>query len=96
LDILSKQSATMTTLVAHLVGGGDAMTDLQLPSSSSTSLGGSTKGLMRRQKMQAELAAGTSAFFLQVLQQVHRKMYPARPVPAKEEDLAASSVSMTH
>lgn len=58
------------------------------------SLGASTKGLLRRQKMQSELASQSSTFFLQWHQQMHRKMFPARLVPQKEEDLFQSQVTM--
>ena len=60
IGIMAQQSAAMTALVAHLAGGGDAMTDLQAQGSGTSSLGGATKGLMRRQKMQADLAASAS------------------------------------
>ena len=55
---INQQSMALTSLVAHLASG-DALGDLQ-GSSSSTSV--STKGVMRREKMQQELAGRTSQF----------------------------------
>ena len=92
LAALTQQSAAVTALVAHIAGGGDAMTDLH--GSVSGSLGASTKGLQRRQKLQADLAGQSSTFFIQLHQQMHRKMFPAKSVPQKEEDLLGSQMSM--
>ena len=92
LAALTRQSAAMTALVAHLASGGDPISDLH--GGGSGSLGASTKGLMRRQKLQTDLASQSSTFFLQLHQQMFRKMYPARMVPQKEEDLVAAQVSM--
>ena len=52
------------------------------------------RGAQRREKLQGELAQGSSQFFLQVMQQMHRKMHPARQTPQNEAELAASSLSM--
>ena len=60
LAALTQQSAAVTALVAHIAGGGDAMTDLH--GSVPGSLGASTKGLQRRQKLQADLAGQSSPF----------------------------------
>ena len=92
LAALTQQSAAVTALVAHIAGGGDAMTDLHgnVPGS----LGASTKGLQRRQKLQADLASQSSTFFMQLHQQMHRKMFPAKVVPQKEEELLGSQMSM--
>eukprot|EP00435_Cladocopium_sp_Y103_P020313 s1327_g4.t4 len=92
LAALTQQSAAVTALVAHLASGGDAMTDLHGVASGSP--GASTKGLQRRQKLQADLAGHASSFFLQLHQQMHRKMHPAKAVPQKEEDLLSSQVGM--
>jgi hypothetical protein len=92
LAALTQQSAAVTALVAHIAGGGDAMTDLH--GSVPGSLGASTKGLQRRQKLQADLASQSSPFFMQLHQQMHRKMFPAKVVPQKEEDLFGSQMSM--
>ena len=89
LAALTQQSAAVTALVAHIAG---AMTDLHgnVPGS----LGASTKGLQRRQKLQADLASQSSTFFMQLHQQMHRKMFPAKVVPQKEEDLFGTQMSM--
>ena len=48
------------------------------------SLGASTKGLQRRrQKLQADLASQSSTFFMQLHQQMHRKMFPAKVSPTE-------------
>ena len=38
---------------------------------------------------------GSNAFFLQVVQQGHKKMHPAKPVPKSENELMESGLSMT-
>eukprot|EP00435_Cladocopium_sp_Y103_P022609 s2450_g5.t1 len=92
LAALTQQSAAVTALVAHLAGGGDAMTDLH--GGTVGSLGASTKGLQRRQKLQTDLSSNASTFFLQLHQQIYRKMHPAKAVPLKEEDLLSGQVGM--
>eukprot|EP00438_Fugacium_kawagutii_P022540 Skav206050 [mRNA] locus=scaffold587:261914:262972:+ [translate_table: standard] len=92
LTAINQQSAALTALVAHLTSAGsDAMHDL-----SGLGVGGlhvgSTKGVQRREKMQNELACGTSQYFIQVLQQLHRRMHPSRPIPQREEELAQVSM----
>ena len=89
---LTQQSAAITALVAHLTTG-DAMTDLSATSSGGGSL--NTKGAARRERMQSDLASRTSCFFLQVQQQLFKRMNPTRQVPQNEADLAASGISMT-
>ena len=88
---ISQQSAALTSLVAHLASG-DGFADLAGSSSTSSV---STKGVMKREKMQQELANRSSQFFLAVQQQIYKKMYPARVCPKTEEDLLKSQVSMT-
>ena len=89
---LTQQSAAITALVAHLTTG-DAMTDLG--SSSSAGPGLNTRGVARREKMQMDLSTRTSTFFLQVQQQLFRRMNPTKPIPTTEEELASSGVSLT-
>eukprot|EP00435_Cladocopium_sp_Y103_P059614 s591_g21.t1 len=93
ISALSQQSMALTQLVAHLTGG-DPMVDLAGPSSSS-GVGLNTKGVARREKLQNELAQRSSTFFLQVQQQLYRRMNPARAVPKTTEELAQAGVSMT-
>ena len=90
---LSQQSMALTQLVAHLTGG-DPMADLA-GSSNMTGLSFGTKGVARREKLQAELASRTSTFFLQVQQQLFKRMNPARVVPRSAEELSQADVSMT-
>ena len=89
---ISQQSMALTQLVAHLAGG-DPIGELSSSSSSSNSL--NTKGVARRERMQAELAGRTSNYFMQMQQQLHKKMLPSRPIPQTEEELSASNLSMT-
>ena len=90
---LSQQSLALTQLVAHLTGG-DPMADLA-GSSNAAGLSFGTKGVARREKLQTELAMRTSTFFLQVQQQLFKRMNPARVVPRSAEELAQTDVSMT-
>ena len=68
---LAQQSTAITALVAHLASQApDALGDLaSLGPSSST-----TKGVQRREKMQNELAADSSTYYLQMMQQLHRRL----------------------
>eukprot|EP00435_Cladocopium_sp_Y103_P028659 s3041_g7.t1 len=90
---LSTQSAALTSLVAHLTGG-DPMSDLA-SGLSSQGAGLSTKGVARREKMQSDLAMRTSTYFLQVQQQLYKRMNPARAVPKSATELAQADISMT-
>ena len=81
----------LTSLVAHLASG-DALTDLQGSTSSSSV---STKGVARRERMQQDLANRTSQYFLQVQQQIFKKLHPSKVCPKSEEELMRSGVSMT-
>lgn len=92
LQALSQQSSALTTLVANLASSSDIFTDLT--ASGSTGASSAMRGAQRREKLQGELAQGSSQFFLQVIQQMHRKMHPARQTPQNEAELAASSLSM--
>ena len=74
---IAQQSTAITALVAHLANTADPLTELQ----GGGSLSGTTKGVQRREKMQSDLASGTSTYYLQMMQQLHRRMFPARPVP---------------
>lgn len=89
--VLLQQSAALSTLVAHLTTG-DALTDLSAATSSGAGL--STKGVARRERLQQELSAGTSNFFVQVQQQLFRKLSPSKPLPKTEEDLMLGGASM--
>lgn len=84
---LMQQSTAITALVAHLTGGSDPLSEL-----SSSSSGGGTKGLQRREKLQSELAARTGGFYLTLMQQIHRRMNPGKPLPKTEEELHGTSL----
>ena len=88
--VLSQQSAALTALVSHLIGQ-DGMLDLGTSTSASSS---STKGTLRRERLQQELAGRKSTFFLQIQQQIHKKMYPSKMLPKTEEDLSSAQVSL--
>jgi hypothetical protein len=87
---LMQQSSAITQLVSHLASNSDPFTDLQI-SGSSAAASTSTKGTLRREKMQADLANGVSTYYLAMMQQVHRRLHPGRPVPKTEAELAAVS-----
>ena len=89
---LLQQSAAITSLVAHLATN-DPISDLQGGASSGLSL--STKGAARRERMQQELASGSSSFFMQVEQQLFRRLNPSRPMPKTDADLLGSGVTLT-
>ena len=88
---LMQQSQAITTLVAHLAAG-DPLSELSGGASSSQGL--HSKGAARRERMQQELANGNSTFFLQVQQQLYKKMFPSRPLPRSDQDLHAAGATM--
>ena len=89
LAALAQQSTALTALVAHLTSqSGDVLGDLATPGQ----LGNTTKGVQRREKMQNDLASGSSQYFLQMMQQLHRRLHPSKPVPQTEGDLKSLSV----
>ena len=92
MNALAQQSNALTALVAHLTSNQDPLQDLHLTGGSGAA--SSTRGVQKRERLQSELANGQSQFFVQVMQQMHRKLNPARPVPTSEEDLASSGISM--
>ena len=89
---LAQQSSAITSLVAHLAGGADPMADLS--ASSSGQFTGGTRGVQRRDRMMQDLSSGKSVFFMQVQQQLHRKLSPSSPAPSTEEELYASDASV--
>ena len=89
---LAQQSSAITSLVAHLAGGADPMSDLSASGSNQFSAG--TRGVQRRDRMMQELASGKSNFFIQMQQQLHRKLNPSSPAPSTEEELLASDASI--
>ena len=92
-NTLTQQSTALTQLVAHITGG-DPVADLA-SSSSSTGLSLSTRGVARREKMQNDLAMRSSHYFLQVQQQLYKRMNPARAVLKSAEELGQADISMT-
>lgn len=90
LAALTQQSSALSSLVAHLTSG-DAMVDLG--ASSSTSQSSNTRGVQRREKLQGDLANGSSNYFVQILGQIHRRLHPARVPPKSLADLKASGIS---
>ena len=91
LQALLAQGTALTALVAQMSSGGDPMMDLQLPSSSSQST--TTRGVQRRERMQSDLALGTSQFWLQFQQQIHRRLNPSRQVPKSDLEVQESQTS---
>ena len=88
---LSQQSTAITALVAHLTSG-DPLSELASGGGGSGGL--SAKGVARREKMQSDLASGSSTYFLAVHQQIFKKMFPAVPVPKTEAEVVASGATM--
>ena len=72
LSAISQQSLAITQLVAHLAGGGP-IADLA-GSPAVAGLGLSSKGVACRERMQSELAQRTSSYFIQVQQQLFKRM----------------------
>ena len=92
LHALSQQSSALTTLVAHLTSASDPFGDLS--AASSTGATSSMRGAQRRERLQSELSSGNSVFFHQMLQQMHRRMFPSRPVPQTDQEFQSSQLSM--
>ena len=87
--VIAQQSSALTALVAHLTAqSSDALGDLVVPGQTSST----TKGVQRRERMQQELAQGTSNYFQQLMQQLHRRVNPSRPIPQGDEDLYGLSM----
>ena len=84
---LVQQSTAITSLIAHLTAQADPFSDLAMTGSASAS-STSTKGSQRRDRMMADLANGTSNYYLTLMQQVHKRMSPGRPLPKTEAELA--------
>ena len=80
---ISQQSAAVTALVAHLASQADPLSELQ----GGTSLSSTTKGVQRRERMQPDLANGSSSYYLAMMQQMHKRMFPSRPLPKSETEL---------
>ena len=83
-----EQSRALTTLVAHLQQG-DPLIDAPLSSS-----GTSSRGAQGRENLQRDLANRTGGFYLQVLQNAYKRMYPASPLPASVEEMAKTNFAM--
>ena len=85
---LSQQSTAVLALVSHLASQSDPLGDIPGVSAHSTSV----KGVQKREKMQQDLAMGSSAYYLQVMQQLHKKLYPSLPLPKTTDELGHLSV----
>ena len=84
MQAISQQSSAMLALVSHLAGAQDSLTDLQIPGLLSTT----TKGVQKRERMQSDLASGSSTYYLQMMQQLHKRLHPAKPLPKTESELS--------
>ena len=91
VNAMAQQSQALTALVAHSTNS-DPMSDL----ASGGGLGHSsaTRGAQRRERLQNDLAMGTSTYFLQVAQQMNRRLNPSRAMVNSEAELAASGTSL--
>ena len=87
---LVQQSTAITSLIAHLTAQSDPFVDLTMTGSSSAS-STSTKGSQRRDRMMADLANGSSNYYLTMIQQVHKRLCPGKPLPKTEPELSSIS-----
>ena len=67
---LSQQSSAVLALVSHLASQSDPLGDIPGVNAHSTSV----KGVQKRERMQQDLAMGSSAYYLQVMQQLHKSL----------------------
>ena len=88
VNAMAQQSQALTALVAHFTNS-DPMSDL----ASGGGLGHSS-ATQRRERLQNDLAMGTSTYFLQVAQQMNRRLNPSRAMANSEAELAASGTSL--
>ena len=84
---LAQQTQAMTALVAHLVG----QSDLSELTSGSSSSALTSKGSVKREKLQNDLAERRSNYMLQVAQLASRRMKPSEPVPTSLAELQHKS-----
>ena len=80
VSAINQQSTAMLALVSQIAGGSDPLSDLTSPGQFSTS----TRGVQKREKMQSDLAMGASNYYMQMMQQLHKKLHPSRPIPKSE------------
>ena len=88
-----QQGAALTALVSHLTSSSDLVGDFGTGGGSGSS-SISMRGLQRRERMQSELAAGTSTYFFQLQQQISRRMNPSLPVPRTEAEMNSADTSL--
>ena len=74
--------------VSHLANQSDSLGDIPGVTAHSTSV----KGMQKREKMQQDLAMGSSTYYLQVMQQLHKKLFPSLPLPKTIDELGHLSV----
>ena len=84
------QSRALTALVQQMQMGDP------LFEGASSSTATSSRGAQGREKLQRELTQRSGNFFLTVMQNMHRRMKPASPVPSTLEGLAGTDLSMVH
>ena len=91
VQALLSQSAALTSLVGHLVQGGNAdpLLDAQMPGASRGS-----RGALGRAKLQAELASKKGSFFAKVMQAAARRMDPTESCNAEPAELRQRGLSM--
>eukprot|EP00434_Breviolum_minutum_P029037 symbB.v1.2.025685.t1/scaffold2428.1/size79313/2 len=83
-----EQSRALTSLVSQMQSG-DPLLDSQ-----GNSFSTSSKGAQGREKLQAELSSRSGGFMLAMLQNAHRRMRPASPLPSTVAQVAESDFSM--
>ena len=82
---LTQQSSAVLALVSHLAGNADPL--MEIPGVGGA-LSTSTKGVQKRERMQQDLASGSSSYYLQVMQQLHKKLHPSLPMPKSINELS--------
>ena len=80
VSAINQQSTAMLALVSQIAGSNDPLTDLTSTGQFSTS----TRGVQKRKRMQSDLAMGASNYYMQMMQQLHKKLHPSRPIPKTE------------
>ena len=91
LQALLNQGTALASLVSHLSGQSDPILDLQMSGTGSQST--STRGVQRREKMQSDLALGSSQYWVQFQQQLSRRMNPSKAAPKNDQEVQENFTS---
>ena len=90
-QILSQQAVALNALVSHLVQGGEGLSfDYHSGGAGSSS----TRGAIKREKLQQDLASRQSGFFLALQQQIFRRLNPSAVLPRTQKEIQRRSPSL--